>query len=280
MDSRHAQKSAPSVRPRSPRWKAWQCASTKPGSCNPSVTRERICACCGASWSWGWQGRVLALPALARAGTVAIFYYPWYGTPATDGAWQHWSQNEPLAAGRPLLALLPGARPVLVERRARRRAADGADRRRRRRRGRRLLVGPRLDRGCAAAARHLRCAPARAARRDPPRAVRRALARDRRAGPLLHRGARRARRLRLPPERLRGVGLGDAPRSRRHRRCGCSPRRTASASPPPPHFDGVYTYDFSTYGGGKFARLCAQAHAMHLVCAPSVGPGLQRTPGR
>jgi hypothetical protein len=39
------------------------------------------------------------------------------------------------------------------------------------------------------------------------------------------------------------------------------------------HFDGVYTYDFDTYGGGKFARICAQAHALHLVCSPSVGPG-------
>jgi hypothetical protein len=38
-------------------------------------------------------------------------------------------------------------------------------------------------------------------------------------------------------------------------------------------FDGVYTYDIVTYGGGMFARLCAEAHAQHLICAPSVGPG-------
>ena len=38
-------------------------------------------------------------------------------------------------------------------------------------------------------------------------------------------------------------------------------------------FDGVYTYDIVTYSGDKFRRLCAQAHAMHLICAPSVGPG-------
>ncbi len=38
-------------------------------------------------------------------------------------------------------------------------------------------------------------------------------------------------------------------------------------------FDGVYTYDIVTYGGDKFHRLCAEAHARHLVCAPSVGPG-------
>jgi glycoprotein endo-alpha-1,2-mannosidase len=38
-------------------------------------------------------------------------------------------------------------------------------------------------------------------------------------------------------------------------------------------FDGVYTYDIVTYGGNTFHRLCAEAHAMHLLCAPSVGPG-------
>ena len=38
-------------------------------------------------------------------------------------------------------------------------------------------------------------------------------------------------------------------------------------------FDGIYTYDIVTYGGSKFARLCAEAHARHLLCAPSVGPG-------
>jgi glycoprotein endo-alpha-1,2-mannosidase len=38
-------------------------------------------------------------------------------------------------------------------------------------------------------------------------------------------------------------------------------------------FDGVYTYDIVVYGGSKFARLCAEARAARLVCAPSVGPG-------
>src|SRR6266436_1754237 len=38
MDSRHAQKSSPSFRPRSARWKPWLCASTNPGRCNVSAT--------------------------------------------------------------------------------------------------------------------------------------------------------------------------------------------------------------------------------------------------
>jgi glycoprotein endo-alpha-1,2-mannosidase len=38
-------------------------------------------------------------------------------------------------------------------------------------------------------------------------------------------------------------------------------------------FSGIYTYDVLVYGGDKFARLCAQARAKALLCAPSVGPG-------
>ncbi len=45
-------------------------------------------------------------------------------------------------------------------------------------------------------------------------------------------------------------------------------------------FDGVYTYDIVTYSGDKFGRLCRQAHHVHLLCAPSVGPGLRRAPRR
>jgi hypothetical protein len=39
------------------------------------------------------------------------------------------------------------------------------------------------------------------------------------------------------------------------------------------HFDGVYTYDVLLYGAETFPRLCQQAHAVGLLCAPSVGPG-------
>ena len=38
-------------------------------------------------------------------------------------------------------------------------------------------------------------------------------------------------------------------------------------------FRGFYTYDIVVYGGHKFMRMCAQAHAVGLLCAPSVGPG-------
>jgi glycoprotein endo-alpha-1,2-mannosidase len=38
-------------------------------------------------------------------------------------------------------------------------------------------------------------------------------------------------------------------------------------------FTGVYTYDVLQPVGGSFGRLCAEAHRAGLLCAPSVGPG-------
>jgi len=38
-------------------------------------------------------------------------------------------------------------------------------------------------------------------------------------------------------------------------------------------FQGIYTYDTLTYGGRTFARICNGAHSQGLLCVPSVGPG-------
>jgi hypothetical protein len=38
-------------------------------------------------------------------------------------------------------------------------------------------------------------------------------------------------------------------------------------------FAGFYTYDLLDDGGGKFDRLCNEARAAGILCAPSVGPG-------
>src|SRR5262249_56492464 len=43
-------------------------------------------------------------------------------------------------------------------------------------------------------------------------------------------------------------------------------------------FTGFYTYDVLLYGGNRFERYCAQAHAAGILCAPSVGPGYDATP--
>lgn len=39
------------------------------------------------------------------------------------------------------------------------------------------------------------------------------------------------------------------------------------------HFSGTYTYDILTYSARMLSRLCNEAHAVGLLCAPSVGPG-------
>ena len=44
-------------------------------------------------------------------------------------------------------------------------------------------------------------------------------------------------------------------------------------------FAGFYTYDVLTYGGAKFVRLCDEAHALGVLCAPSVGPGYDAVRG-
>jgi hypothetical protein len=38
-------------------------------------------------------------------------------------------------------------------------------------------------------------------------------------------------------------------------------------------FQGMYTYDTLTYRGPMFARMCTAAHKQGLLCMPSVGPG-------
>ena len=40
-------------------------------------------------------------------------------------------------------------------------------------------------------------------------------------------------------------------------------------------FTGFYTYDILLFDGSKFDRFCAQARAMRILCAPSVGPGYE-----
>ena len=209
------------------------------------------------------RGFPCALPALAHAGTVCDLLLPLV---------RHARARR--RAGSTGTRTATGRRPTSTRASTRRTgpysssdprvvdAADGGDRRSRRRRGRRLVVGPRLGArtsGCRS------CSPRRArgitCAGDPPRAV---------PGPLgatvaqdlaVPRGARGPRRLRLPPARLRGRGLGGGDARRRRRRPAASPAPSSSASPPRRGFDGFYTYDFINYGGGKFARLCSQAHA-------------------
>jgi hypothetical protein len=208
----------------------------------------------------------------ARAGTVAIFYYPWYGTPARDGAWQHWNQN----AHRPpddLYSRFYPARgpyssrdPAVVDQQMAEIAAAGVDE----------VVVSWWGRGSAEDARL-------------PLVL--AAARRHHLQPAIHLepyGGRTAASVVTDLQYLAPLGIRDVfvyhPRD-----VAAADWAAARAQVPASmrlfagtelvgfaaaaRFDGFYTYDFINYGGGKFIRLCQQAHAVHLLCAPSVGPG-------
>ena len=87
----------------------------------------------------------------AQAGTVAIFYYAWYGTPARDGSWQHWDQNGHVPPSDlysryyPARGAYSSSDPAVVNSQMAEIAAAGVER------GDRLVVGARLDRGRAPA---------------------------------------------------------------------------------------------------------------------------------
>jgi hypothetical protein len=220
----------------------------------------------------GLAGASLALPAFARAGTVAIFYYPWYGTPVTDGAWQHWSQNSHTPPGDLYSRFYPALGPYsssdahVVAQQMAQIAAAGVDEVVVSWWGRGSKEDARLPLVISDARRlgllvgiHLEPYNGRS-----PATVAQDLSYVGSLGvrdvyvyhPSDFAAADWASLRELAPPTLRLLAETD--------RIGF-----AAAA----HFDGVYTYDFGTYGGGKFARFCAQAHVVHLVCAPSVGPG-------
>jgi len=220
----------------------------------------------------------LALPAPAAAAPVrsAIFFYPWYSNPAHDGGYTHWQQGQ----HTPPLDLASDYFPA---------------------RGPYSSGDPRV---------------LRAQMRDIRRAgvdevVSSWWGRGSREDLRLHavQDAARARRLavgvHLEPyagrsidsvgadlQYLRSLGIRDVyvyragdftPDQWRTLNLPLSGVRTfaqtnlvgfaANAG-----FAGFYTYDILTFGGAQFSRLCEQAHALGLLCAPSVGPGYNATP--
>jgi glycoprotein endo-alpha-1,2-mannosidase len=213
-----------------------------------------------------------ALPASAYAGTVAIFYYPWYGTPARDGAWDHWNQNrhrppsDLYSRFYPARGPYSSGDPAVVDQQMAEIAAAGIDE----------VVSSWWGRGSA---------------EDAKLPLVLAAARRHRLQTAIHLepyAGRSPASILLDLTYLAGLGVRDV--------YVYHPRDIASADwaamrPQVPAtlrlfagtelvgfaaaggFDGFYTYDFINYNGGKFARLCSQAHAVHLLCAPSVGPG-------
>jgi glycoprotein endo-alpha-1,2-mannosidase len=207
----------------------------------------------------------------AAAGTVAIFYYPWYGTAGRDGSWVHWSQN----GHRPPFDLYSSYYPahgpyssssasIVDEQMAEIRAA-GVDE----------VVVSWWGRG-SAEDRRLPLVSAAARRRGLAVAVH-----------LEPYAGRSVQTVQADLVYLAALGIRDV--------FVYQPREIATSDwaallPQLPgmrvfagdddvsfavqgRFAGFYTYDFVNYGAAKFVRLCMEAHRAHILCAPSVGPG-------
>ena len=222
---------------------------------------------------------VLLAPATARAGEIrsAIFFYPWYSNPAHDGEYAHWQQNghappfDVAAAYFPARGAYSSSDPRVLRAQMRDIATAHVDE----------VVSSWWGWGSAEDAR----LP------DVLRAARR-------------RGLAVAVQLEPYPDRsvasiafdlrrLRGLGIRDVYVYRAEDfpaadwagldlrlsglRVFAQTNRVGFAARA--GFAGFYTYDILEYGGAKFARFCAQAHAAGILCAPSVGPGYDAYPG-
>jgi hypothetical protein len=212
-------------------------------------------------------GSAGATPGPAR---VAIFFYPWYGTPAHDGAYQHWKQNgsvPPSAIASsyyPARGLYSSSDPRVLAAQMREIAAAGIDQ---------VVVswwgwGSPEDERLPAV---IHAARARgidvAVHLEPYEGRTPAGARP---------GVDHLRRLGVRD--LYVYGPHDAAAADWGAVTSVEGMRffaqtglvgfAATAG-----FHGVYTYDILTFGGQRFARLCEQARRKGLVCAPSVGPG-------
>jgi glycoprotein endo-alpha-1,2-mannosidase len=208
---------------------------------------------------------VLALPASVHAGSttvrVSAFYYPWYGTSSRDGSYQHWAQdghappNDIASVYYPARGLYSSGDRSVVAAQMDEIKAAGIDEIAYSWWGRESPEDSRLPLVVAAAradgiavAVHLEPYPGRTVASITTFYVYRALdlpAADWAAArPALHAG---------------GATL--------FAQTGTVGAAAAAG------FDGVYTYDIVTFGGNSFERICSEAHRLHLLCAPSVGPG-------
>jgi glycoprotein endo-alpha-1,2-mannosidase len=224
---------------------------------------------------------LVALPGTAatasrQAAAVSIFYYPWYGTPALDGSFEHWSQDGHLPPADvasnyyPARGPYSSSDPKVVQAQMREIAAAGVGE---------VIVswwgwGSPED---------LRLPLVMKAARDNHLSV--AVEVE-----PYEKWQRTEAVLSADLAHLRDLGLervyvfapfdgliDDGGWARLTREAGLQmlAQTTDVARAAADGFQGVYTYDLLRYGPGTFGPLCARAHAAHLLCAPSVGPGYE-----
>jgi hypothetical protein len=207
----------------------------------------------------------------SRVGEVAIFYYPWYGTPARDGAWQHWQQNgktppAEIASGWfPARGPYSSSDPTVVGAQMREIASIGVQ----------TVIVSWWGAGSAEAARFPAVAQAarqaglRVAVHVEPFAGRTPASLEQDLTAFAAQGITDIyvydstmsadSEWRALNGRLRGTRLFAHT---------SLPGKALAGG-----FAGFYTYDVRVYDGSSFPRICASARLHGLICAPSVGPG-------
>jgi hypothetical protein len=207
--------------------------------------------------------------ALARS--VAIFYYPWFGTVARDGAWQHWAQGGARPPASVASSFFPArgpyssSDPAVVAAHMNEIAGAGID----------TVIVSWWGRGSVEDARL-------------PDVIAAANARGLRVA--IHLEPYRGRTVASVEQDvayLRTFGITDfyvwastwlpdaewkQLNERLHgvRLLANTPYAARAAAG---GFAGLYTYDVLLYDGSQFSRMCEAARRLRLVCAPSVGPG-------
>jgi glycoprotein endo-alpha-1,2-mannosidase len=219
----------------------------------------------------------LCAPALAQAASPrsAIFYYPWYGSPARDGGYEHWSQAghaPPVDIASnfyPARGAYSSSNPSVLQAQMREIARAGVGE----------VVSSWWGWGSME---DLRLPAVLAAARAVGLQV---------AVHIEPYEDRTAESVGADIAHLRELGItdfyvyrpGDVPVADWAALNGSltGVRVFAQTSLPgfaaAGKFTGLYTYDVLLYGSGSFGRICAEAHRLNLMCAPSVGPGYEAT---
>ena len=223
-------------------------------------------------------GLVVALlvPANALAGgRVSAFYYPWYGTAAADGSYQHWSQdghappNDIASSYYPAIGLYSSSDALVIDAQMTEIRAAGIDEIAVSWWGKGSPEDLRLPTIAAAASKRGILV---AAHIEPyqGRTVE-SIASD--IAYLAGRYGIRTFYVYQPFDFAPSDWADDHPMLHPIPDITVYAQTALAGAAAAARFDGVYTYDIVTYSGNTFHRLCAEAHALQLLCAPSVGPG-------
>lgn len=216
---------------------------------------------------------VLALPATAAASgkQVAIFFYPWYGTPRHDAQWIHWQQRAAEPPASIASAFYPArgvysSRDATVLRSQMREIAEAGV-------GQVIVSwwgrGSGEDAQLPAVIEAARARGLGVAAHLEPYEGRTVVATEADIGYLAALGVR--------DFYVFGSGAhsdaewaamnGRLADVRTFANTGLVGRAWNGG------FDGIYTYDLLIYDANDFGRICEQARKKGLLCAPSVGPG-------